>query len=93
MPDIISALAQKKARIIAQQRDLENRYNSEKMHLAHELNLINQALETINNAVEQYLCPYCKGTGFIRVCDAAGDMDDERCPHCKGTGVKVDEYE
>lgn len=91
MPDIISALAQKKANIIKQQRDLENKYEAEKMHLGHELQLINQALKTINDAVERYLCPSCGGTGTIRVCDAAGDMDDETCPACQGTGVKMND--
>lgn len=89
MPDIVGALAKKKASIIARQRDLENKYNAEKMHLSHELKLINDAMQVINDAVEKYLCPYCNGTGTIRVCDAAGDMDDETCTHCQGTGVKM----
>lgn len=91
MADIITALTQKRSHIIAKQRELDVKYNADKSHFAHELELVNEAIRVINNAAEQFLCPKCHGTGTVRVCDAAGDMDDDVCPACKGLGVKLED--
>lgn len=32
-------------------------------------------------------CPQCDGTGWERVADSAGDMDDQPCRKCGGAGV------
>lgn len=91
MVDVVGVLCSKRARLIKEQRDLEHEYEARRAHIGHELQMINHALEVINEAVEPFLCPKCHGTGTVRVCDAAGDMDDETCPDCAGTGVKTKE--
>ena len=91
MVDVISALTAKRTRLIQEQRSLETEYQAKKAHIGHELQMINHALDTINEAVEPLLCSRCHGAGTIRVCDAAGDMDDETCQDCAGTGVKLKE--
>ena len=91
MPDVVSLLCTKKARLIKEQCDLEKEYQAKKAHIGHELKMINDALVTINSAIERFLCPRCHGTGTVRVCDAAGDMDDETCPDCKGLGVVLED--
>lgn len=37
----------------------------------------------------EYICKRCHGSGTVRVCDAAGDFDDDVCPVCHGTGVRL----
>lgn len=36
---------------------------------------------------ERVTCPACDGTGEVRFCDAAGDMDNMPCMRCEGTWV------
>lgn len=50
---------------------------------------VDRALEVINEATKQYLCPRCDGTGLIRRPDAARQMEDCECPMCRGTGIKL----
>lgn len=48
------------------------------------------SLATIQQTVDSIACHRCGGSGTIRQCDAAGQMDDEAdCPDCHGTGVII----
>lgn len=87
MPDIITALHKKRQDLVSQKSVIRAEYEYKMTVADEEIKRIDKALETLNAAVQEYLCPHCKGTGTVRKADAAGQMEDWPCPKCKGTGV------
>ncbi len=59
--------------------------------LNDKINKIDITLAKINEYMEPYICPKCKGTGVVKACDAAGDTEEISCHTCRGTGLKVSE--
>lgn len=91
MTDVVSALNRKRASLNAQKRRI--REDAERMmaEIDAELENVARAIDTLNDAVREYLCLTCGGKGTIRKPDAAGQMEDCQCPACKGTGVQLQE--
>jgi len=87
MVDIISALSQKRTKLYQKKREIELEAQQRIREIGNEISDIENALHILNDAVADYLCPDCKGTGSVRKCDAAGQMEDVTCPRCHGTGV------
>lgn len=87
MANVILNLAQKREKLCSRKRSVQAHANEVIKEIDEEIRNIDKAMETINGAISDYLCPRCKGTGIARVCDAAGQMEDDICPVCKGTGV------
>lgn len=87
--DVITNITKKRAALIQRKRDITASYNAQIREIDTEISAINNAISVINDAMKDYLCPNCRGYGTVRICDAAGDMDDNTCPICKGTGVKI----
>ena len=87
MADVITALAKKKACLCDRKRKIEldaaNQINEINLEIAE----IEKALKILNNSIKDYLCPRCNGSGSVRACDAAGQMEDDTCPVCHGIGV------
>lgn len=91
MVDIISALQKKRVSLTREKQRIHDEAQRRMAELDAEIEEVDKARETINNAVKDLLCPTCKGTGSVRRCDAAGSMEDDVCPTCHGTGVKTKE--
>ena len=90
MPDILGALNAKR-RVLRETRiALQTEFREKLAEIDAEISKVDSALNIVNDAVLQYLCPCCKGTGSVRRADAAGDMEDETCERCKGTGVDLE---
>lgn len=85
--NIIGALTAKRNDLNKRKQSIKAEYEKRTAEIDRELDQIQTALDTLNEAVKEYLCPSCKGTGTERYCDAAGDMDDRPCGRCCGTGV------
>ena len=86
---VIGKLAYNRARLVLQKQKLEENYRKQKQEIQLQIDDIDNAIKVVNDALGPYLCPICKGTGIKRICDCAGDMEDEVCPDCKGTGIKI----
>ena len=93
MVDIISALQQKRLRLTREKSAIKEEAEKKISALDAEIETIDKAREAINNAIKDILCPVCKGTGSVRECDAAGQMEDVECSACHGTGVKLPEVD
>ena len=89
MADIIAALHRKRANLISEKKVIQLSAQIKIQNVDKEIESIDKALETLNAAVQEYLCPHCKGTGTTRKADAAGQMEDWPCEKCEGTGVSV----
>lgn len=89
MTDVIYALVQKKSRLCERKRAIKADADKQIKQIDIEIAEVDRAIETLNQAVKDYLCSDCRGTGSVRKCDAAGQMDDDICPRCHGTGVVV----
>lgn len=87
--DIHAVLSTRKLQIEQRRKALLEEYVRGLHNLKEEEERIDAALEVLANAVPPYLCKLCYGSGTVRVCDAAGDLDDDVCPVCHGTGVRV----
>lgn len=88
MCDIITELVRKKQRLSAQKLDIQRDAKARCDEIDNEIKQLDSAISTINDAVSAYICPNCGGSGEIRRCDAAGQMEGVKCQACKGTGVK-----
>ena len=89
--DIHGVLSARKAKIAQRRQALEEKYQHDLQELREEEKQIDGALAVIAKAVAPYICKRCYGSGTIRVCDAAGDMDNDVCPVCCGTGVRLED--
>ena len=90
MLDVFTALSQKRARLVVRKQEIEREYKAKIHEIDVELGQIDEVIKTVNAALEDYICPTCGGSGNVRRCDAAGDMEDWTCDVCKGTGIKID---
>ena len=86
--DIHAVLSTRKLQIAQRREELCEEYQRDLQNLKEEEERIDAAFEVLANAVQPYLCKRCHGSGTVRVCDAAGDFDDDVCPVCHGTGVR-----
>lgn len=86
---VIGRLAYNRASLVLQRNKLETEYKEKFHNIQAQIDDIDKAIKVIDDVLGPYLCPKCKGTGIKRICDCAGDMDDEICPDCKGTGIRV----
>lgn len=86
--DIHAVLSTRKLQIAQRREELQKEYKRDLQELKEEEERIDAAFEVLANAVQPYLCKRCRGSGTVRVCDAAGDFDDDVCPVCHGTGVQ-----
>lgn len=89
MPDTIGALAKKKAKLVEWKRKVRKDAERQIVEIDRQIADLDKAIDLVNEAVKDILCPTCHGCGTVRHCDAAGDMEDATCPTCKGTGVKI----
>lgn len=89
MPDTIGALSRKKAMLVERKRRIKEDADRQIREIEHEIDGVDKAIAVVNDAIKDILCPNCQGSGNIRHCDAAGDMEDITCPDCKGTGIKI----
>ena len=89
-PNVITILTDKRARLLQQKRDVEKDYKQRASELDAEIAKINLTLDFVAKEIGAFLCKRCGGTGTIRVCDAAGSMNDETCPVCGGACVSPD---
>lgn len=89
--DIHGVLSARKLKIAQRRQVLTEKYQHDLQELREEEKQIEEAFAVIAKAVAPYLCKRCHGSGTIRVCDAAGDMDDDVCPDCRGTGVRLED--
>ena len=87
--DIHAVLSTRKLQIAQRREALHEKYKRDLQQLKEEEERIDAAFEVLTNAVQPYLCKRCHGSGEVRVCDAAGDFDDDVCPVCHGTGVRL----
>lgn len=90
MEDVITTLTKKRAHLYDKKRKIELDTTNQISQINLEIAKVEKALKTLNDAIKDYLCPRCKGSGSVRVCDAAGQMEDDTCPVCHGTGVATE---
>lgn len=72
MPDVILALSQKRSQLYRRKLKIEQDMQQQIKDINYEISVIDNAINTLNNAIADYLCPDCRGTGSVRKCDAAG---------------------
>lgn len=87
--NIITTLTRRKNALISKRESLAEEYRRNMVEVNREIEKIDAAIEVLNNAVSEYICPRCQGTGTERYCDAAGDIDGRECTACKGTGIRI----
>ena len=86
----MTALVRRKAAVLTRKQHLHDNYQRQVAEYDREIADIDKAISLVNEAVKDILCQRCDGSGIVRVCDAAGDFDDDYCPDCRGTGFKID---
>lgn len=91
MLDIVKVMTDKRLDLQKRKQRMEETHRQVIANVDKQINEIDLALAKINEYIEPYVCPKCKGSGFVKVCDAAGDMDEEPCHICGGTGLKPPE--
>ena len=87
--NVFGALSKKRQRLLSEKREVAEQAQARIAEIDRELSHVDKAISTINEAIKGYLCQTCGGSGTVRRCDAAGQMEDEECPACKGTGIKT----
>lgn len=86
-PDVITILTRKRSDLAERKRQIQRDAEREVSRIDAEIADINKALAMLNDAIKDYICPSCRGTGNVRHTDAAGGLEDVTCPVCGGTGV------
>lgn len=87
--DVFGALARKKKWLIAEKDAIDAEYARKIADIQSQIAEIETAEATIHEAVRDFLCPKCSGTGERRKTDAAGQMETVKCEVCHGTGVRT----
>lgn len=77
------------AAIVAEKEKLHTEYEKRIAALDAEAASIGNAIQVIDAAAVDYLCPECGGDGELRRPDAAGQMETVPCPVCDGTGLRM----
>lgn len=75
-------------RLNQQRRKLTEEYEANCRAIDTEISRYKSALDTVNEAVKDIICPACAGTGEESYTDAAGSRDTRECSRCGGTGIK-----
>ncbi len=88
MIDLVSELVRRKEHYISLKKDIMRNAEEQCKEINIEIQNIDKAVSLINDAITPFICPRCKGTGEVRKCDAAGQMESVKCTYCKGTGIK-----
>lgn len=89
MADVMLALSKKRNKLVNEKREIEKEYKRKIAELDNELKEIDKIYSVVNDAISEYICPKCRGTGSVRITDACGDTDDYDCSECNGTGIKI----
>ena len=84
----MQAALRRRAAIAAEKKQLQAEHEKRIAALDTESDALDNAIQTINAAAADYLCPKCGGYGELRCPDAAGQTATVSCPDCKGTGLK-----
>ena len=87
-PDVISVLTTKRRNLAERKRQVQRDAEREISSIDAEIAEVNKAITMVNEAIKDYICPSCRGTGNVRKTDAAGGLEDVTCPVCNGTGVR-----
>lgn len=91
MLDIVKVMTEKRLNLQKRRKRMEETHRQVIAGVDKQINEIDLALAKINECIEPYVCPKCKGTGVMKVCDAAGDFEEMACHTCRGTGLKLSE--
>lgn len=89
MADAVGALAKKKAMLMERKRRIKVDADRQIKEIEGEIAVVDKAIEVVNEAIKEIICPTCGGSGNVRHGDAAGQMEDEEYPVCHGTGIKL----
>lgn len=87
---VVTSLFNKRQQLLNRKKQLTEDYEAAMAEIEEDLADLNTAIENVNKIMAPFTCKACGGTGTQRVCDAAGDMDDEPCSKCHGTGIFVE---
>lgn len=86
--DVVAAVTAK-VQILNQRKErLTKEYERQCAEIDEELEALQAALDTVNAAIKDVICPHCDGAGEQRYTDAAGDVDTRKCRSCGGTGIR-----
>lgn len=89
--NVILALTEKLRRLRRRKQEIQDEAKRRVAEIDAEIQNVQKAIDTAEDAMKDIICPVCKGTGNIRVCDAAGSMEERMCGFCHGTGIKITE--
>lgn len=87
MSKFIQNLTAKRASLCRQRKSIEDAYLEQLESINAQIQKLDEAITTVNEAIKPFICPTCHGEGEIRTRDAAGSPDTDTCPVCHGTGV------
>ncbi len=87
----IACLTTLRRRLVDRKEEYRKEYERNLASLDKQIDEIDHTLSYLNDAVKQYICQHCGGSGSIRVPDAAGQCEDVTCRVCNGTGFKIPE--
>lgn len=85
---IIETLIYRKSVYQRTQKSIRDDAERRCAELQTEIDKIDVALATINDALEPLLCKHCCGSGETSFTDAAGSRDTKPCQACGGTGIR-----
>lgn len=86
--DVIGALHQRRSNLQTRRARVKMERDDELRRIDREIEEIDRTLAVLNDAIKDYFCPHCGGSGTVIRPDAAGQMENVDCPTCHGTGVK-----
>lgn len=89
MVNVIESLNIKKRLLISHKRAIESNAARQVAQIDTQIEEIDNALETVQETLKEFLCQSCNGQGTIRRSDSAGQMEDIKCPVCNGKGVSL----
>lgn len=89
MINVVEALNAKRSRLFNRKREIREETKRVIAEIDKEIADLDEAVGLVLKALDDVICPHCKGEGTIRRSDAAGQSECVQCPHCAGTGVKI----